>query len=174
MLCKIYWFEFKKFKEALIDIGYNVSFKILNANDQEVPQDRKRVFLVGLDKSLNKEFEFREPIEPKLTLKDAIVDLPEDLPAHGKNKANRFDELKFSNHEYMVGDFSTMYMSRNRVWKWVESSFTIQGGGRHAPCHPEANRMIKVGRDKRIFDSKSPKSYRRFVCKRMWVNTNVS
>ena len=74
----------------------------------------------------------------------------------------------------MVGDFSTMYMSRNRVWKWVESSFTIQGGGRHAPCHPEANRMIKVGRDKRIFDSKSPKSYRRFVCKRMWVNTNVS
>ena len=61
----------------------------------------------------------------------------------------------------MTGDFSSMYMSRNRVRKWDEPSFTIQAGGRHAPCHPQANTMIKVDKDKRIFDPETPKPYRR-------------
>jgi hypothetical protein len=29
------------------------------------------------------------------------------------------------NHEYMIGGFSSMYMSRNRVRAWDEPSFTI-------------------------------------------------
>ena len=161
MVCKTHLPEFEKFKESLKDIGYNVSFKVLNANDYEVPQDRKRVIIVGLHESLNKEFEFPEPIEPKLTLKDAIDDLSEPLPAYGKNKANPVDVLDIPNYEFMTGDFSSMYMSRNRVRKWNEPSFTIQAGGRHAPCHPQANIMIKVDKDKRIFDPESPKPYRR-------------
>jgi Site-specific DNA methylase len=104
------YLNLKNSKKSLKDIGYNVSFKVLNANDYEVPQDRRRVFLVGLHESLNKEFEFPEPIEPKLTLRDAIGDLPEPVPAYGKNKANPFDEMDIPNHEYMTGNFSTMYM----------------------------------------------------------------
>ena len=61
----------------------------------------------------------------------------------------------------MIGEFSSMYMSRNRVRSWKEQSFTIQAGGRHAPIHPQANKMIKVDKDKRIFDPESPKPYRR-------------
>jgi DNA (cytosine-5)-methyltransferase 1 len=52
-------------------------------------------------------------------------------------------------------------MSRNRVRSWSEPSFTIQAGGRHAPLHPQANKMIFVEKDKRIFDPNSPKPYRR-------------
>ena len=52
-------------------------------------------------------------------------------------------------------------MSRNRVRSWEEPSFTIQAGGRHAPIHPQANKMIFVEKDKRIFDPNSPKPYRR-------------
>ena len=52
-------------------------------------------------------------------------------------------------------------MSRNRVRSWDEQSFTIQAGGRHAPCHPQASKMIKVETDKRIFDPDTPKPYRR-------------
>ena len=152
MVCKTHLDEFEKFKDALKSIGYNISFKILNANDYDVPQDRKRVLLVGLDESLNMEFEFPKPYKTKPTLRDAIYDLPEPLPACGKNKANPINELDVANHEYMTGDFSSMYMSRNRVRKWDEASFTIQAGGRHAPCHPQANTMIKVDKDKRIFD----------------------
>jgi DNA (cytosine-5)-methyltransferase 1 len=52
-------------------------------------------------------------------------------------------------------------MSRNRVRSWDDPSFTIQAGGRHAPIHPQANKMILVEQDKWIFDPNSPKSYRR-------------
>jgi DNA (cytosine-5)-methyltransferase 1 len=52
-------------------------------------------------------------------------------------------------------------MSRNRVRSWLEPSFTIQAGGRHAPIHPQANKMIFIEKDKRIFDPKSPNPYRR-------------
>jgi DNA (cytosine-5)-methyltransferase 1 len=36
---------------------------------------------------------------------------------------------------------------------WNEPSFTIQAGGRHAPIHPSADRMIKVGKDNFKFAS---------------------
>jgi DNA (cytosine-5)-methyltransferase 1 len=52
-------------------------------------------------------------------------------------------------------------MSRNRVRSWHEPSFTIQAGGRHAPIHPQANKMINVGIDKFIFDPNSSYPYRR-------------
>jgi len=78
-----------------------------------------------------------------------------------KNKANNPKDLEIPNHEYMVGDFSSMYMSRNRVRSWEKQSFTIQAGGRHAPCHPQANPMVKIEKDKQIFDPNTPKPYRR-------------
>lgn len=52
----------------------------------------------------------------------------------------------------MTGSFSTIYMSRNRVREWDEPSFTIQAGGRHAPIHPQAPKMIQVEKNKRIFE----------------------
>ena len=61
----------------------------------------------------------------------------------------------------MVGGFSSIYMSRNRVRAWNEPSFTIQASGRHAPLHPQANKMIHVGKDQYIFDPNSSQSYQR-------------
>ena len=51
----------------------------------------------------------------------------------------------------MIGGFSTIYMSRNRVRPWDKSSFTIQAGGRHAPIHPQAPEMVHVKKNKKIF-----------------------
>ena len=56
-------------------LGYNVSYFLLNANDFGVPQDRKRVIIVGYDIKMNKTFSSPKVISPKLTLKDAIWDL---------------------------------------------------------------------------------------------------
>mgnify|MGYP002001601267 CR=1 FL=1 len=62
----------------------------------------------------------------------------------------------------MIGGFSSMYMSRNRVRTWNEPSFTIQAGGRHAPCHPQAPRFIKIHKDLWKYDpSVSEDKYRR-------------
>ena len=50
--------EFKKIIQAFKEIGYNVSYKLLNAKDYGVPQDRKRVIVVGYHNKLGKNFEF--------------------------------------------------------------------------------------------------------------------
>lgn len=152
---------FASILKSLREAGYHVSYKLLNAKNFHVPQDRKRVIIVGFHNSLNTSFVFPKEEHLSPTLKDAIWGMPEPLPAQKTNKANPSIILSLPNHEYMHGGFSTMYMSRNRVRSWDEQSFTIQAGGRHAPCHPQANKMIFVEQDKRIFDPKTPKPYRR-------------
>ena len=61
----------------------------------------------------------------------------------------------------MTGDFSTIYMSRNRVRDWDEQSFTIQAGGRHAPIHPQAPKMKFIEQNVRIFVPGKEELYRR-------------
>lgn len=69
-------------KDAVIEDfssrGYNVSWKILASDDYGVPQHRRRVFFVGLNRNVFGEryFEFPAPFEgTKITCKDAISDL---------------------------------------------------------------------------------------------------
>lgn len=148
---------------AFNEAGYNTSYKLLNALYYNVPQDRKRVIFIGYRCDLHKQFDFNRLVRtlPIPTLKQAIWDLKDSaLPANQNNNTNP-QMLSVPNHEYMQGSFSSIYMSRNRVRLWDEPSFTIQAGGRHAPIHPQANRMIHVGKDKWIFDPNSPHPYRR-------------
>lgn len=152
----------KNIKNHFIESGYELYFDLLNANDYDVAQDRKRVFFVGFRNDLNIKFEFPKPLDKKPILKEIIWDLKDcALPANDKNYKNECCEI--SNHEYMVGGFSSMYMSRNRVRDWSEPSFTIQAGGRHAPIHPQAPKMELVEKDKRKFVEGSEHLYRRLT-----------
>jgi DNA (cytosine-5)-methyltransferase 1 len=148
---------------AFEEAGYAISFKLLNAMHYNVPQDRKRVIFIGYRNDLKKRFNFNL-LKQSLhipTLRETIWDLRESaIPAIGTNKTNGYS-CHVPNHEYMIGGFSTMYMSRNRVRTWNEPSFTIQAGGRHAPIHPQANKMLHVGKDECTFDPNSPEIYRR-------------
>ena len=93
-------------------------------------------------------------------MKDAIKDLAKSVvPALETNYTN--PKTKVLNHEYMVGGFSSMFMSRNRVREWTQPSFTIQAGGRHAPLHPQAPKMEKIGVDKWRFKKGQEDLYRR-------------
>lgn len=151
----------KNIKEMFKDAGYELSFKLLNSSDYNVPQDRKRVFFIGIRKDLGFKFEFPTTTFPKITLEEAIGDLLEGvLPALVYNKTNG-DNCSIPNHEYMIGDFSTMFMSRNRVRSWDEQSFTIQAGGRHAPIHPQAPKMKFIEQNKRVFLPGKEHLYRR-------------
>jgi len=141
--------------------GYNLSFKLLNSCDYNVPQDRKRVFFIGIRKDLGFKYEFPTKKFEKISLKSAIGDLHgSELPAKEFNKTNG-DRCLVPNHEYMIGGFSTMFMSRNRVRSWDEQSFTIQAGGRHAPIHPQAPKMKFIEQNVRIFVPGEEKKYRR-------------
>lgn len=141
--------------------GYHTSITLVNASNYCVPQDRKRVFYIGIRKDINLQFVFPPPYKDHLTLKNAIWDLQNNsIPAKPGNKTNSL-ACKVLNHEYMTGAFSTIYMSRNRVRSWDEPSFTIQAGGRHAPIHPQAPKMLFVEQNKRKFVEGKEDLYRR-------------
>ena len=161
MLAKRHEEALSNIKKMFKDSGYNLSFRLINANNYNVPQDRKRVFFVGYRSDLNITFEFPEMEKYKPVLKDAIWDLKDSaLPAKEKNYTNGKNCI-VPNHEYMIGGFSTIYMSRNRVRNWDEPSFTIQAGGRHAPIHPQAPKMTFIEQNKREFVKGKEHLYRR-------------
>lgn len=148
----------KLFDEA----NYDVSLTLVNASDYGVPQDRKRIFYIGFRKDLKiKDFKLDLVKQPIVPLKDVIWDLKDNaLAAKPTNKTNG-DDCIIPNHEYLTGSFSTIYMSRNRVRSWDEPSFTIQAGGRHAPIHPQAPKMLFVEQNKRVFVPGKEDLYRR-------------
>ncbi|EPH65866.1 modification methylase BspRI [Enterococcus casseliflavus 14-MB-W-14] len=118
--------------------GYKVSTQLVNARDYGVPQSRERVFIVGVRKDIvdTYNFEYACPSathgtseKPWVNLYDAIGDLP------------------YETDDYYRGDYSSMYMSRNRKKTWNDQSFTIQASGRQAPQHPAGEPMEHVGKD---------------------------
>jgi DNA (cytosine-5)-methyltransferase 1 len=148
-------------KKLFEDCGYNLSFKLLNSSDYGVPQDRLRVFFIGIRKDFDFKFEFPVPFDQKVSIKDSVWDLRNNvLPAREKNWTNG-ENCKIPNHEFLTGGFSSMFMSRNRVRSWDEQSFTIQAGGRHCPIHPQAPKMIKIEKNKQVFDPENENLYRR-------------
>ena len=151
----------KNIKNRFKNAGYQLSFKLLNASDFDVPQDRKRVFFVGIRKDLDFEFQFPSPSKKKGTLEQAIADLKDSVvPAKSGNRTNKAN-CRIPNHEYMTGGFSSLFMSRNRVRSWTEPSFTIQASGRHAPIHPQAPKMKLIRQNLRVFVPGKESLYRR-------------
>lgn len=148
------------------ECGYDVTIDLVNAADYGVPQDRKRVFYIGFRKDLKIDFKFPMPTTPqkekKLTLRDAILDLAYSaIPALPKNKTN--GKLEMCNHEYFIGAYSTIFMSRNRVRAWDEQAFTVQASGRQCQLHPQAPAMLFVEKNKRIFVPGKETLYRRLT-----------
>lgn len=160
ILADIHKEAFQNILKEFSSAGYKISHDLLNTKHYNVPQDRERVIIVGYHKKMGMEFKFPEGANKLLTLRDAIGDLKEPKPALKYNKTNG-ENLKIQNHEYMIGNFSTIYMSRNRVRSWDEQSFTIQAGGRHAPIHPKAPKMKFIKQNKRIFVPGKEDLYRR-------------
>lgn len=164
MLSQTHRAAVKDILENFADSGYRVDFIVLNAVKYGVPQDRKRVFYVGIRSDFKKQYEFPyNEFSEKKTLYDAIWDLKDNaIPARFGNRTNG-SQCAVSNHEYMTGGFSSIYMSRNRVRGWDEPSFTIQAGGRHAPIHPQAPKMEFVKKDVRRFVPGKERLYRRLT-----------
>jgi DNA (cytosine-5)-methyltransferase 1 len=136
--------------------GYDLFTKCVNASDYGVPQNRERVIFIGIRKDLKIKYEFPSPIIKKVSVRDSIGDLVDNVLPMGCNR-----QCLFPNHEYWEGSFSYIYMSRNRVLDWDGQSFTIQASGRQTSIHPQAPKMIKKGKDIRVFDPNYINLYRR-------------
>lgn len=91
--------------QVFTDLNYEWDYKVLNAKDYGIPQNRERVFVVGFrkDLKLSKKFEYPKPIELTTTMKDFLLDnvsgkyyLPSkgvDFVTSDKNLTKRYTQI---------------------------------------------------------------------------------
>lgn len=151
---------FLRFLSMLESADYTVNYSLLNAADYRIPQDRFRVFIVGISKELNVDFKFPQPIYPSVCLRQAIGDIIEP-PKFYLNENVRHDYGRWLNHDVYIGPFDSKFMARNRVRNWDQVSFTIQAQAKNCPLHPQAPAMQYLSPNKRIFARGFEHLYRR-------------
>lgn len=92
--------EFQGMQDELVEAGYTNYWKILNARDYKIPQNRERVFLISIRNDIAESFNFKFP-EPKKGHGNLIDYLEKDaqLPilhniygGFQETKARKFDE----------------------------------------------------------------------------------
>lgn len=81
--------DFEKLLEELIEMGYNNYWKVLNAKDYGIPQNRERVFIISIRKDIDKGYDFPKPHENGLILKDMLDDEVEEKYYINKDKVEK-------------------------------------------------------------------------------------
>lgn len=67
--------NFEGYLDSMLELGYNSYYKVLNAKDYGIPQNRERVFTVSIRQDIDKgNFSFPNKKELKLKLKDILED----------------------------------------------------------------------------------------------------
>lgn len=129
--------------------GYKVSHDMLNAVNFGVPQERLRIFIVGIRSDLGVRYVFPEPTHTidgdvkYLTIRDVLEGMP-----------------NWPEGEFFDDKFHWYYMSRNRRRGWSQPSKTIVSHPRHMPLHPISPKLIRIHTDKWVWSSDAPR--RRF------------
>jgi len=125
--------------------GYNVTYALLNAQDYGVPQERRRILIVGIRGDIGQWYEFPEPShgtdrdQPFVNIGDAIADLPH-----------------WPTGEFCDDPFHWYYLSRNRRRDWTETSKTIVSHMRHMPLHPLSPPLERIHPDAWRFSHNGP------------------
>lgn len=92
----------KEIVSSFKEIGYDIKYKVLNAVNYGVPQERRRIFIVGTLGENN--FEYPQEINRIVTVKDAIDDLPKlengetsEIPNHTamKHSAQMLEKMSY-------------------------------------------------------------------------------
>jgi DNA (cytosine-5)-methyltransferase 1 len=125
--------------------GYDVVWQQLNAHEFGVPQERRRLVIVGLRRDLGLRYEFPNPTHGPAathcyhTIGEALEGLP-DWPEG----------------EFCEDEFHWYYLSRNRRRDWGEISKTMVAHMRHMPLHPISPQLRRIHTDKWEFVESKP------------------
>lgn len=126
------------------DIGYEVEYETLISSTFGVPQNRKRVIILGTRKDLKDKPKFPEySITNKNTLRDAIYDLPREYDTNIPNHIGNKHKVKITGY---VG-------GRKLIWDKPSPTITGRGsrtGGAVIHPHPDGHRRLSVRECARI------------------------
>lgn len=132
------------------NVGYDIEIIRVNTAQYNVPETRIRVFFVGLrkDTSLSNVFQFPEPSDNLISLKQAIGDLKDTAIASNGTKHN---PNAVNCNEYPVQGFSPRFCIRTRIRGWDKPGYTVLAGARHQQLHPDS--LIPELNDKNLYST---------------------
>lgn len=123
----------KKFKEqfelvlkSLEEAGYSNYWKVLNAKDYGIPQNRERVFIISIRKDIDKGYEFPKPFPLQLRLKDMLDD-EVDEKFYLDSTKEYFIKHSFESEEKGNGFRFAPHVKKNAN---VAKTVTTRAGGR--------------------------------------------
>ncbi len=132
------------FKNAKYKNNYKLKYETLISSNYGVPQNRKRIIILGTREDIKDEPKFPDfKIKNQTTLKDAIYDLPMEYSEEVSNHIGNKHKVKINGY---VG---------NRQLDWDKPSPTITGrgsrsGGAVIHPHPERHRRLSIRECARI------------------------
>ena len=152
---------FQDFINRLSSAGYDVKWKLLDAVNYSIPQNRERVFLIGFRKELNINYVFPLPTSTELvTLSKAIGDITE-YPVRYSGMEKVVVNTQRSNHDVLATDFGSFYYRGNRRRGWQQPSFTIHATADNIQLHPSSPKMMFYGHENWDFQKDKMSQYRR-------------
>lgn len=110
----------KKFSKIDEKFGYRITKKVLNSVKYGVPENRERVFIVGIRNDLNYEFKWDLSSTKSLTIEQAISDLPyvgegQAVTQYDKAPNSEYQKLMRGNNIYVTQHFCGVYGDKIRT-----------------------------------------------------------
>ena len=157
--------DFDSMLDDIESIGYNNYWKVLNAKNYGIPQNRERVFIVSIRKDVDTgDFDFPEGFDNGLRLKDFLEDeVDEKFYISNEKTEKLIKQLDFKNKELLGVDLTInqpkfkdyancikarydagVSNQRTDGTGVCEPMFTLTGQDRHGILMAEIPQMVKV------------------------------
>ncbi len=148
------------------NMGYNVTWNILNSNDYGVAQKRERVVIIGVRNDINTQYRLPKEYDYKPVLKDALKNVPKSNGETYPDKKRKVLELVPAGGYWrnLPEDIAKEYMGKSyysgggrtgmaRRISWNEPCLTLTCSPAQKQterCHPEETRPFTVREYARI------------------------
>jgi len=139
---------------------YKISYRVLNANDYGVPQNRERLIIVGVSNRVKKEFSFPKEHSYKPVLKDVLKDCPDSPGAvYPDRKATLFRlipqggcwvnlpekiQREYLGNSYFSGGGKRGILKRLDMNKPSLTLLTTPSQKQTERCHPLETRPLQI------------------------------
>lgn len=146
--------RYLQFKRQFQLAGFKVYEAALDAKDYGVPQERPRIFIVGINEQLYPDSQWvpPKPIGPPPTVRDTIEGLPEPIfnergldpetfPVHPNHWCLVPKSAKFQKANLKEGQ---MFGRSFRTLRWDAPSWTVAYGHREVHVHPKGHRRLSI------------------------------
>lgn len=142
--------QFDEWVAWLDELGYNTYWKVLNAKDYGVPQNRERVFVISVRKDIDDgKFEFPQPFDNGVRLKDALEDKVDEKYYLSEDIQNRLIITDKTLTKNVIGTTKPSFRTigrRDSVYSENSIMGTLVATDYKQPKQIlETNRCVKVG-----------------------------